>query len=156
MLRWIESNWCKEGLSWFFKKRGFVQELCYVVCTTALDSQPYWDYEATFSSQRLWRETQHWLQRYRGLHASCLSKQFRGYVSLSMRKAKDGTQASNNRHSAKLRSYVLHKHSSRYKLSTWKFFNPFFASGELWSTSRMLTSSDTRLTSHDIKSFRVC
>ena len=69
MLRWIESNRCKEGLklSWFFKK-GFVQELCYVVYTIVLDSRPSWDYMATFSSQRLWRETQYWLQRFSLCH----------------------------------------------------------------------------------------
>ena len=61
MSRWIESNQCKERLklSRFFEK-GFVQELCCVVCTTVLNCRPSWNYVRTLRYKAVQVPTRFW------------------------------------------------------------------------------------------------
>ena len=50
---WSDWSWINSSLPVFwvnvarFFEKGFVQELCCIVCTTVLDSRPSWDYVRT-------------------------------------------------------------------------------------------------------------
>ena len=60
---------------------------------------------------------------------TCMSRQFRGYISLSTRKVKDGThsnQVKQQTGSTKSSCRVLHKHLPKYKLSDRKLFQSLF------------------------------